>query len=67
MVRKDWSKMAPPSPAAKDLKVAFWGKNNTTGSDVKSGIEAIKRKKEGGHTNKSTQDLIDKLKKSGEW
>jgi len=56
------------SPKAKTINVAFWGKkNNTTQSDIKSGIEAIKRKKEGGHTNKSTQDLIDKLKESGEW
>ena len=53
--------------STKTMNVAFWGKNNTTGSDLKSGGEALKRKKEGGHTNKSTNDLIKKLQESGEW
>ena len=56
------------SPKAKTMNVAFWGKkNNTTQSDIKSGIEAIERRKKGEHSNKSTQDYIDKLKESGEW
>ena len=44
--------------------------NNRTGEDyldLKAGIDAIKRKKKGKHPNKSTQDLIDQLKKSGDW
>ena len=55
------------SPKAKTMNVAFWGNNDTTGSDLKSAAEAIKRKKKGEHSNKSTQDLIDQLKESGEW
>ena len=55
------------SPKAKTINVAFWGKNNTSASDFKAGGEAIQRKKEGKHTNKSTQDYIDKLKESGDW
>tara|TARA_R100001594_G_scaffold109531_1_gene144266 strand:+ start:138 stop:335 length:198 start_codon:yes stop_codon:yes gene_type:complete len=55
------------SPKPKTMNVAFWGKNNTTTSDFKAGGEAIKRKKEGGHTNKSTNDFIEDLKKRGEW
>ena len=51
-----------PSKKAKDIKVAFWNK-----SDAKAGIEAMKRKKEGGHTNKSTDDFIKELQKKGEW
>ena len=35
--------------------------------DFKEGMDAIKRKKKGKHTNKSTQDLIDQLKESGDW
>jgi hypothetical protein len=50
------------SPKAKNINVAFWNK-----SDAKAGVEAMKRKKEGKHTNKSTQDYIDKLKESGDW
>ena len=56
-----------PSKKKPDIKVAFWGKNNTTKSDTQAGIEAIKRRKEGGHTNKSTNDLIEELKRKGEW
>ena len=44
--------------------------NNRTGQDfldMKAGMEALKRKKAGKHTNKSTQDLIDQLKESGDW
>ena len=55
------------SPKPKTMNVAFWGKNNTTGSDIKAAGEALKRKKEGGHTNKSTDDFIKKLKESGDW
>ena len=54
--------MAKPSPKAKDLKVAFWNKQ-----DVQSGVEAIKRQKEGRPTNKSTDEFIEELKKRGEW
>ena len=50
------------SPKAKTINVAFWNKQ-----DVESGVEAIKRRKEGGHTNKSTDDFLKKLKESGEW
>jgi len=50
------------SPKAKKMNVAFWNK-----SDVKAAAEAVKRKKEGKHSNKSTQDFIDKLEKSGDW
>ena len=59
-----------PSKKQKDIKVAFWGKkddNNTTGSDIKSGVEAINRMKKGGHSNKSTNELIEELQKRGEW
>ena len=55
------------SPKPKTMNVAFWGKNNTTGSDIKAAGEAFKRKKEGGHTNKSTDDFIKKLEETGEW
>ena len=44
--------------------------NKRTGQDYlefKQGMEAIKRKKKGKHTNKSTQDFMDKLKESGDW
>ena len=54
------------SPKAKTIKVAFW-KNNTVGQDLKAGGEAIKRKKEGGHTNKSTDDFIKERIKAGDW
>jgi len=50
------------SPKAKTMNVAFWNK-----SDVKAAAEAIKRKKQGKHSNKSTQDFIDEMKKSGDW
>ena len=50
------------SPAPKTMNVAFWNK-----SDAKAGLEAIKRKKEGKHSNKSTQAEIDRLTESGEW
>ena len=55
------------SPQPKTMNVAFWKTNNTTGSDFKSGVDAIKRKTEGKHSNKSTQDFIEQLKKSGDW
>ena len=55
-----------PSPKAKNIKVAFW-KSNTVGQDLKAGGEAIKRSKEGGHTNKSTDEFLKQLKESGEW
>jgi hypothetical protein len=55
------------SPKPKTMNVAFWGKNNTSARIFKAGGEAIQRKKEGKHTNKSTQDYIDKLKESGDW
>ena len=44
--------------------------NKRTGQDyldLKAGMDAIKRKKKGKHTNKSTQDLIDQLTESGDW
>ena len=44
--------------------------NKRTGQDFldfKKGMEALKRKKKGKHSNKSTQDLINKLKESGDW
>ena len=44
--------------------------NKRTGQDFldfKKGMEALKRKKKGKHPNKSTQDLIDQLKESGDW
>ena len=44
--------------------------NKRTGQDFldfKECMDAIKRKKKGKHTNKSTQDLIDQLKESGDW
>ncbi len=58
-----------PSKKAKDIKVAFWGKkdNNTTGSDIKSGVEAINRRNQGGHTNKSTDAFIKKQIEEGNW
>mgnify|MGYP003110983036 CR=1 FL=1 len=56
-----------PSKKAKDIKVAFWGKNNTIKSDLQSGGEAIDRYKKGRPTNKSTDEFIEELKKRGEW
>ena len=50
------------SPKPKTMNVAFWNK-----SDVKAAAEAIKRKKEGKHSNRATQETIDKLKESGDW
>ena len=50
------------SPKAKTMNVAFWNQHDAT-----SAVEAVKRRKEGGHTNKSTDDFIKKLKESGEW
>ena len=50
------------SPKAKTIKVAFWNKQDATAAG-----EAIKRRKEGGHTNKSTDDFLKQLKESGEW
>ena len=50
------------SPKAKTINVAFWNKHDAT-----SAVEAIKRKKEGGHTNKSTDDFIKERIKAGEW
>jgi len=50
------------SPKAKTINVAFWNKQDGTAA-----VEAIKRRKEGGHTNKSTDDFLKKLKESGEW
>ena len=56
-----------PSKKKPDIKVAFWGKNNTTKSDLQSGGEAINRYKQGRPTNKSTDKFIEELKKRGEW
>ena len=50
------------SPKAKTIKVAFWNTHDATAAG-----EAIKRKKEGGHTNKSTDDFIKERIKAGEW
>ena len=50
------------SPKAKTMNVAFWNK-----SDVQAAAEAIKRKKQGKHSNRATQETIDKLKESGDW
>ena len=44
-----------------------WSPAPKKNSDVQKGIEAIKRKQEGKHSNKSTQDFMDKLKESGDW
>ena len=44
--------------------------NKRTGQDyldLKAGMDAIKRKKKGKHTNKSTDEFIEELKKRGEW
>ena len=44
--------------------------NKRTGQDYidfSEGVEALKRKKKGKHTNKSTQQLIDELTERGEW
>ena len=44
--------------------------NKRTGQDYidfKDGVDALKRKKKGKHTNKSTQELLDKLIEDGEW
>jgi len=50
------------SPKAKTINVAFWNKQDATAAG-----EAIKRRKEGGHTNKSTDDFIKERIKAGEW
>ena len=50
------------SPKAKTIKVAFWNTHDATAAG-----EAIKRKKQGGHTNKSTDDFIKERIKAGEW
>ena len=50
------------SPKAKTIKVAFWNQHDATAAG-----EAIKRRKEGGHTNKSTDDFIKERIKAGEW
>ena len=50
------------SPKAKTINVAFWNKQDATAAG-----EAIKRRKEGGHTNKSTDDFLKKLKESADW
>ena len=53
------------SPKAKTIKVAFWNKDATT--DFGSGVEAIERKKKGGHSNKHTNEFLKNLEESGEW
>ena len=50
------------SPKAKTINVAFWNTHDATAAG-----EAIKRKKQGGHTNKSTDDFIKERIKAGEW
>ena len=50
------------SPKAKTIKVAFWNQHDATAAG-----EAIKRRKQGGHTNESTDKFLKKLKESGEW
>lgn len=50
------------SPKAKTIKVAFWNQHDATAAG-----EAIQRKKQGGHTNKSTDDFIKERIKAGEW
>ena len=50
------------SPKAKTIKVAFWNQHDATAAG-----EAIKRRKQGGHTNESTDKFLKKLKESGDW